>query len=161
MKGLWIRILQQFFQKVFWYGKYRDFHRFSFVLLICKRTNYAENVDEPILEWGMLELLGEIEICSIGDIYRYFCEIPRNLCNFRHFQWILPILGVWASAISPYLKILILHILVWSLSFPKSACSYFQHNQFSFRKVKRDIRCGRTVKIPILPILKHFLEEIL
>ena len=89
---------------------------------VCKRTNYAENVNEPISERGMIELLGEMEIYSIiGDIYRNFGEMPRNLCNFRHYQWILPILGVWEPVISPYFKILILHILVWSPSFPKSA----------------------------------------
>ena len=70
-------------------------------------------MNEPILERGMIELIGEMEIFSkIGEIWRNFGENPRNCCNFDHFQWILPILGVWAPAISLVLKIFLLHILV-------------------------------------------------
>ena len=70
-------------------------------------------MNEPILEQGMIELIGEMEIFSkIGEIWRNFGETPRIYCNFDHFQWILSILRVWAPAISPHLKIFLLHVLV-------------------------------------------------
>ena len=73
-----------------------------------KPTN-DENMNEPILERGMIKLVGVMEIFSkIGD---FPVPEPEIFAIFIIFRGFYQILGVWAQAISPHLKIFPFHLL--------------------------------------------------
>ena len=126
----WVTFFIGIFLEEGWSEIYRSFalcgNTCLYLLRPCKITTHAKNMNEPILERGMMGQTYEMEIFS--KIFKKLGLESQISPNFIVFEEFLSILGVWTGVISPHLKIFSFHMFTLSFCFPKWAHSYFHHD---------------------------------